>query len=127
MRITLASGAEFEGIYSNGPELTSCRLGMVSQKKLPNSQDISNGAGRREQATMSFQRKEIVEARVVPGNGKSDGKVTNGMFASLSMFLVLDLTVSPRQPVWIQDRFDHLERPFRWRARAETLGSRLQR
>lgn len=80
MRITLASGAEFEGTYNNGPEPTSCRLTMVSQKKLPNSADIQNGAGRREQPTMSFQRKEITEARVLPGNAsKGDGKAINGM------------------------------------------------
>ncbi|KAK0613624.1 hypothetical protein B0T14DRAFT_282548 [Immersiella caudata] len=79
VRITLASGAEFEGTWNNGPEPTSCRLTLVSQKKLPNSADIVNGAGRREQATMSFQRKEITEARVLPGNaGKGDSKVPNG-------------------------------------------------
>jgi len=56
---------------------------MVQQKKLPNSADISNGANRREQATMSFQKKEIVEARVLPSNaGKPDGKNLNGMLQS---------------------------------------------
>lgn len=85
MRITLSTGAEFEGIYSNGTESTTCRLTMVQQKKLPNSADITNGAKRREQATMSFQRKEITEARVLPGNGgKADGKNMNGRLYILS-------------------------------------------
>jgi PAB1-binding protein PBP1 len=67
---------------------------MVSQKKLPNSADILNGAGKREQATMSFQRKEITEARVVPGNGgKGDGKITNGTRDNLPS-LELDLTIA---------------------------------
>lgn len=80
VRIILASGAEFEGTYNNGADPTTCRLTMVQQKKLPNSADIANGANRREQATMSFQKKEIVEARVLSGNtGKPDGKNLNGM------------------------------------------------
>jgi hypothetical protein len=75
----LTSGAEFEGIYSNGPEPTSCRLSMVQQKKLPNSAEISNGPSRREQPVMTFQRKEIAEARVVTGNNaKNDGRSPNG-------------------------------------------------
>lgn len=80
VRITLASGAEFEGTYNNGADPTTCRLTMVQQKKLPNSADIANGTNRREQATMSFQRKEILEARVIAGNaGKPDGKSLNGV------------------------------------------------
>ena len=79
MRITLSTGAEFEGIYNNGTEPTTCRLTMVQQKKLPNSADITNGAQRREQSTMSFQRKEITDARVLAGNGgRADGKNLNG-------------------------------------------------
>lgn len=79
MRIVLASGAEFEGTYSNGPEPTSCRLTMVQQKKAPNSSDIANGPARREQAAMTFQRKDITEARVISGNApKNDGRTMNG-------------------------------------------------
>jgi len=79
VRIVLTSGAEFEGIYSNGTDPTSCRLSMVQQKKLPNSTDISNGSSRREQPTMTIQRKEIADARVVAGNNtKNDGKAPNG-------------------------------------------------
>ncbi|KAK0705426.1 hypothetical protein B0H67DRAFT_649755 [Lasiosphaeris hirsuta] len=83
VRITLASGAEFEGTYNNGPESTSCRLTMVQQKKSPNSADITNGAGRSQQSTMSFQRKDIIDARVLTGNaGKVDGKALNGSRSS---------------------------------------------
>ena len=53
---------------------------MALQKKLPNSVDIANGAGRRVQDTMIFQRKEVTDARVITGNtGKNDGKAPNGM------------------------------------------------
>ncbi|KAK1751224.1 hypothetical protein QBC47DRAFT_86388 [Echria macrotheca] len=51
---------------------------MVEQKKLPNSAEI-NGAARREQPMMSFQKKEIVDACVLTGNAtKMDGKNPNG-------------------------------------------------
>jgi hypothetical protein len=80
VQITLATGAEFEGLVANSPEPGTLRLTMVQQKKLPNSADIANGASRKEQAAMSFQRKEITDARVVSGNsGKADGKAANGM------------------------------------------------
>ncbi len=50
---------------------------MVQQKKVPNSGDIPNG--RQEQPNMSFQRKDITDARALSGNtGKADGKA-NGM------------------------------------------------
>jgi hypothetical protein len=79
VRIVLNSGAEFEGIYNNGPEPTSCRLSMVQQKKLPNSADITNGSGKKDQPTMTIQRKEIADARVVsPNNAKNDGRAPNG-------------------------------------------------
>ncbi|KAK4236043.1 hypothetical protein C8A03DRAFT_45893 [Achaetomium macrosporum] len=79
VRLVLTSGAEFEGIYSNGSEPTSCRLSMVQQKKLANSAEITNGPPRREQPVMTFQRKEIVEARVVSNNtSKNDGRAPNG-------------------------------------------------
>ena len=65
---------------------------MVQQKKLPGSAEIANGAGRREQATMTFQRKDITEARALPGNaGKGDGKALNGMRSSASL-AILHLT-----------------------------------
>ena len=79
VRLVLASGAELEGIYNNGPEPTTCRLSMVQQKKLPNSADTANGPSRREQPNMTIQRKDIADARAVAGNnGKNDGKAPNG-------------------------------------------------
>ncbi|GAB1312890.1 poly(A)-binding protein binding protein [Madurella fahalii] len=107
VRIVLASGAEFEGTYSNGPEPTSCRLTMVQQKKLPNSSDIANGPARREQTAMTFQRKEITEARVVSGNAtKNDGRTTNGNRSSFRT----DAAISNSRPgaeralkAWVPD------------------------
>ena len=82
MRIIFANGPEFEGISNNGLESSTLRLTMVQQKKLPNSADITNGNGRRDLATMSFQRKDITEARVLSANtGKADAKPPNGMIA----------------------------------------------
>jgi hypothetical protein len=82
VRIILTSGDEFEGTFSNGPEPTSCRLTMVQQKKLANSADIANGPARREQPAMTFQRKDIADARVVSGNtAKNDGRTTNGIYS----------------------------------------------
>ncbi|KAK0747461.1 hypothetical protein B0T21DRAFT_279548 [Apiosordaria backusii] len=79
VRITISSGAEFEGTYSNGPDSSSFRLTNVLQKKLPNSAELANGASRREQAQMMVQKKDVMDARVVPGNaGKNDGKGANG-------------------------------------------------
>ena len=82
VRITLATGAEFEGIYANGADSATCRLTMVTQRKTPNSNDIINGTGRRDQPqAMSFQRKEITEARVMPSNqGKNDNRAPNGTY-----------------------------------------------
>ncbi|KAK4197943.1 putative PAB1-binding protein [Triangularia verruculosa] len=78
VRITISSGAEFEGTYSNGPDSSNFRLTNVQQKKLPNSAELANGA-RREQTQMMVQKKDVMEARVVPGNaGKNDGKGANG-------------------------------------------------
>jgi PAB1-binding protein PBP1 len=76
---TLANGAEFEGIYASNPaDAASCFLRMVQQKKGPNSADISNGAVKRD--NMSFQRKDIADARALSSNnaGKNDGRTTNG-------------------------------------------------
>ncbi|KAL2264372.1 hypothetical protein VTK26DRAFT_5798 [Humicola hyalothermophila] len=79
VRIVLTSGAEFEGTYGNGSEPTSCRLTMVQQKKLPTSADISTSTSRREQSAMTFQRKDIAEARVVPGStSKNEPRAPNG-------------------------------------------------
>ncbi|KAK3490483.1 uncharacterized protein B0T23DRAFT_162917 [Neurospora hispaniola] len=83
VRITLANGSEFEGTYANTQDPNTCRLTTVTQKKLPNSAEM-NGASRKEQGTMTFQKKEIVDARplLVNNLGKSDGKPTNGNRAS---------------------------------------------
>ncbi|KAL2167753.1 hypothetical protein VTG60DRAFT_849 [Thermothelomyces hinnuleus] len=79
VRIVLTSGAEFEGTYANGPDPATCRLSMVQQKKPPNSADFTNGSSRREQPTMTIQRKDIADARVLSGNNaKNDGRIPNG-------------------------------------------------
>jgi len=79
VRITLVSGAEYEGTYAQGSDSGSCRLNRLVQKKLPNSIEV-NGAGRKEPThMMSFQRKDITEAVVLPGNsGKAEGRAPNG-------------------------------------------------
>ncbi|KAJ4405413.1 poly(A)-binding protein binding protein [Neurospora sp. IMI 360204] len=79
VRITLASGSEFEGTYANAQDPNTCRLTTVTQKKLPNSAEM-NGAPRKEQGTMTFQKKDIVDAcpLLINNLGKSDGKPTNG-------------------------------------------------
>lgn len=76
--ITLVGGAEYEGIYANHPtDPSSCYLKMVQQKKGSNTGDIANGTGRGN--TMSFQRKDIMDSRVVSNNpGKADNKAMNG-------------------------------------------------
>lgn len=85
MRITLVTGAEFEGIYANSPEPGIIRLNMVQQKKLPNSADV-NGSNPKPANMMSFRQKEITEARVVANNmGKNDGKAPNGKSQVLSV------------------------------------------
>lgn len=77
VRIVLTSGAEFEGTYNNGPEPASCRLSMVQQKKAPNSADTTSK--REQQSTMTIQRKDIADARVVPANNaKNDSRAPNG-------------------------------------------------
>ncbi|KAL2160813.1 hypothetical protein VTH06DRAFT_1010 [Thermothelomyces fergusii] len=79
VRIVLTSGAEFEGTYANGPDPATCRLSMVQQKKPPSSTDFTNGSSRREQATMTIQRKDIADARVLSGNNaKNEGRIPNG-------------------------------------------------
>ncbi|KAM7189397.1 hypothetical protein V8F33_010085 [Rhypophila sp. PSN 637] len=51
----------------------------VAQKKLPNPVEL-NGSNRKDpQSMMSFQRKDLTEAVVLPGNtGKAEGKAPNG-------------------------------------------------
>ena len=78
MVLTLANGAEYEGIYGSNPsDSASCTLRMVQQKPTPS--DSANGTSKREQSNMSFARKDISDARVVGGNAnKLDGKAQNG-------------------------------------------------
>lgn len=66
MRITLDSGAEFEGIYASGAD-ASHTLRVVQQKKFPNSGDMSNGGAKmgREQASMSFPKKDVADIHVM--------------------------------------------------------------
>lgn len=73
-----SNGAEFEGIYASDPaNPSSCYLRMVQQKKGPNSTETLNGATRRD--NMSFQRKDVVDARTAVNNSsKNDGRSTNG-------------------------------------------------
>jgi hypothetical protein len=95
VRITLASGAQFEGIYNNGSEASSCRLTLASQTKLPGANELANGARGKEPTTMSFQRKEITDARVLPGSaGKGDGKAMNGNRAGFKT----DTSISNNRP-----------------------------
>ncbi|KAL2117189.1 hypothetical protein VTJ04DRAFT_9357 [Mycothermus thermophilus] len=75
VRIVLHSGAEFEGIYSNGPDPASCRLSQVQQKK-PSNSTQANGSNKT-QSTMTIQRKDIADARAVAA-GKNEGRSTNG-------------------------------------------------
>lgn len=74
VRITLNTGAEFEGTFAGASEL-SCNLRMVQQKKVPGG-NSTNGAKSTE--TMTFQRKDIVSATVTGGNQKTDMKSSNG-------------------------------------------------
>lgn len=59
---------------------------MVQPKKGSGSTDIPNGAARREGNNMSFQRKDIVGARVISDNSsKGDGKTPNGVDPGLTL------------------------------------------
>ncbi len=80
MRITLASGAEFEGIYASNPtDPSSCSLRMVQQRKLPNSGDMTNGSGRRDARQYVVSAKGYCRrTRALGSTGKADGKA-NGM------------------------------------------------
>ena len=53
---------------------------MVQQKKGPSH--TANGANKREQSNMSFQKKDSSDARVMAG--KADGKAPNGKHTSQS-------------------------------------------
>ncbi|KAK4228294.1 PAB1-binding protein 1 [Podospora fimiseda] len=76
--ITHLNKSEFEGTYASADH-SSLRLNQVLQKKLPHAVDLANGAVK-QQAPMTFQRKDIADIRVVPGNAsnKNDGKIANG-------------------------------------------------
>ncbi len=78
VQVTLANGAEYEGIYANNqPDSPSFALIMVQQRKPP--RDIANGTGKREQPKMSFQTLDVTDCRVLNGNpNKVDGKTQNG-------------------------------------------------
>ena len=52
---------------------------MVQQKKGP-SHAAANGANKRDQSNMSFQKKDSSDARVMAGKG--DGKAPNGKIRS---------------------------------------------
>ncbi|KAH8842081.1 hypothetical protein MCOR07_007026 [Pyricularia oryzae] len=77
-RITLNSGAEFEGIYAqNQADPSSFFLRMVQRRKGPG--DMANGSAKREEPTMTFSRKDVSEARNTGGNvTNKDGKMQNG-------------------------------------------------
>lgn len=71
VRIIVTGGVEFEGIFSHLTNFT-CHLRMVQPKK---GSSESNGVNKREYPTMSFQKKDISDARVMGGNsGKADVK-----------------------------------------------------
>lgn len=95
VRITLANGSEFEGTYANTQDPNTCRLTTVTQKKLPNSAEM-NGAPRKEQGTMTFQKKDIVDAGplLINNLGKSDGKPTNGMKIQARLFVPSNMAIS---------------------------------
>lgn len=79
VRISLKSGAEFEGIYANNQaDPSSFYLRMVQQRRLPG--EMANGTNKREQSSMTFSRKDVSDARSVGGNqNKNEGKPQNGM------------------------------------------------
>ncbi|KAH8897776.1 hypothetical protein GQ53DRAFT_450566 [Thozetella sp. PMI_491] len=89
---------------------------MVQQKKLPNSGDIING--RREQTSMSFPRKDIADARPLPGNaGKADAKA-NGNRSSFRTDAAISNSRAGAERVlkpWVPDASDEtdgsLEKP----------------
>lgn len=66
MKITLDSGAEYEGTYSSASE-THHILKMVQQKKYANTGDMSNGNPKtgREQSSMSFEKKTVADIHVM--------------------------------------------------------------
>lgn len=92
---TLTTGAEFEGIYANNPaDAASCYLRMVQPKKGPNSTDLSNGSARRD--NMSFQRKDIADARVMSNNsGKNDGRSANGRYCWMAAYILAWVKTNP--------------------------------
>ncbi|KAJ2906260.1 LsmAD domain-containing protein [Zalerion maritima] len=76
-RITLTSGAEFEGVFAGATE-SGCNLRMVQQKKLPGG-NITNGTKRDEQSqNMTFQRKDIASASLASGNARPQNGSRSG-------------------------------------------------
>lgn len=65
MKVTLDSGAEYEGTYSSGNE-SSYILKMVQQKKLANTGEMSNGNTKlgREQPSMTFPKATVADIHV---------------------------------------------------------------
>jgi len=94
VKITLDSGAEYEGTYSTGSESTYT-LKMVIQKKQGASTEMSNGASKsnREQASMSFPKKDVADVHVTGAALPSrDVRLQNGMVLSLLLTPAFVLT-----------------------------------
>jgi hypothetical protein len=80
VKITLDSGAEYEGTYSSGSE-SGHTLKMVQQKKTANAAEMPNGNAKpgREQPTMHFQKASVVDILVTGATLPSrPGKPQNG-------------------------------------------------
>ncbi|KAL8283039.1 hypothetical protein RB597_010427 [Gaeumannomyces tritici] len=76
VRISLNTGAEFEGIYANNQaDPSTFFLRMVQQRRIAG--DMANGANKPQNMTIS--RKDVADARPVGGNAnKNDAKTANG-------------------------------------------------
>jgi PAB1-binding protein PBP1 len=93
VKITLDSGAEYEGTYSTGSESTHT-LKMVTQKKQGASTETSNGSTKlnRDQATMSFSKKDVADVHVTGAALPSrDSRLPNGriLFSIYSTTFIL--------------------------------------
>ena len=109
MRITLSRGAEFEGVYdSDKSDSASLVLRMVQPRKTTG--DIANGTAKRDQSSMSFQRKDVVDGRAIGGNpNKSDAKVQNGMTSPMSTYIHSTDRAPARQSIeWFPNRRRHI-------------------
>lgn len=119
VRITLDSGSEFEGTYDSGADL-SYTLKMVQQKKLPNPGDLSNGTAKmaREQATMSFQKKDVADVHVMgTALPNRSARSQNGTYSYLIQDKLLNKGKGPSAPFRTDaaisgNRF-HGERPLK--------------